>query len=107
MIIHSISSDIILGTEIWLSDDINDTDLALPSSFVIFRKNRTVSRGSGVFIAVYRLPDCRPDFTDLFNEALELVTNRFPDCLLIIGGDFNYPAIDWPTITVSSQSKQA
>lgn len=55
----------------------------------------------------YRPPDCRPDFTDLFNEALDLVTNRFPDCLLIIGGDFNYPAIDWSTTSVNSQSNQA
>lgn len=140
-IIHATSSDIILGTETWLSHDICSDDLTLPSSFVIFRKDRTSSRGGGVLIAVkqayqpsiiavdsplealwisvkfghsrcvlgvcYRPPDSRPEFTDLFNEAVELVTNRFPSCLLIIGGDFNYPAIDWSTSSVSTQINRA
>ncbi|KAH6933105.1 hypothetical protein HPB50_012149 [Hyalomma asiaticum] len=123
-IIHSTSSYIILSTETWLSDDINSSDLAFPLSSVIFRKDRTVSGGGGVLIAVkefyepsiiaidsplealwvslkfghlrcvlgvcYRPPDRRTDFAGLFNEALELVTNRFRDCLLLIGGDSNY-----------------
>lgn len=133
-LILACDADIIIGTETWLTEHIADNELSLPKSFVVFRKDRKVSRGGGVIIAVkkefqpslipinsplemvwivtrhchvhcvigscYRPPDSQPDFVDLFNDAIEQVTNKFPNAILVLAGDFNYPAIDWLTPSV-------
>lgn len=45
-------ADFVLGTETCISSDISDYEWSLANHFVIFRKDRTVSRGIGVMIAV-------------------------------------------------------
>lgn len=128
---HACSADIILGTETWLREDIRNCELSLPDYFTVFRKDRTLSRGGGVLIAVrnsyqpslvtidttlellcvktqfegctcvigvcYRPPDSKPDFVDRLTHVLELIFNKFPQCVLLLGGDFNYPSINWVT----------
>lgn len=134
--IHTCSADIIIGTETWLSPDIADSELALSTSFALFRKDRISTRGGGVLVAIkhefqpsaisidsplelvwvnaclgsvtcligacYRPPDCSPDFVELLSESLELITLKFPNSVIFLAGDFNYPAIDWPTLSVNS-----
>lgn len=46
------STDIIIGTETWLSDDTPDSHLSFHPEYNIFRKDRKTSRGGGVLIAV-------------------------------------------------------
>lgn len=138
---HACSTDILIGTETWLSVDIADSELMFPPNFVLFRRDRVGSRGGGVLIAVkqqfqpslveiespleliwisvrfchvhciigvcYRPPDSRSDFIDVFSDATEQVMKKFPRCFLIIAGDFNYPGIDWKTLSITAQSNRA
>lgn len=69
-IIHTCSADIIIGTETWLSDEIANKDLALPSTFALFSKDRSCSRGGGVLIAVKE--EYRPSLIDV-DSPLEMV----------------------------------
>lgn len=132
-IMHTCSAEIIIGTETWLSEDVTSSELSLPSSLVIFRKDRTGSRGGGVVVAInelyhpspisvdspleivwaschighvacvigacYRPPDSNSEFPELLGDAIEQVTQKFPNSLLFLGGDFNYPEIDWSTLS--------
>ena len=43
--------DVIIGTESWLSTDINDTEI-FPQDYVVYRKDRSERLGGGVFIAI-------------------------------------------------------
>lgn len=56
--------------------------------------------------ACYRPPDSRADFVDFLNEAIGVIINKFPSSVLIIGGDFNYPGIDWSTYFVTMQNNR-
>lgn len=137
---HTCSADIIIGTQTWLSDEIPNKHLTLPSNFEIFRKDRCGSRRGGVAIAVkeeyrpsqididspleiiwvsihightpcvlgacYRPPDGPADFVDSLNDTIGTILHEFPSSLLVIGGDFNYPGIDWPTNSVTAQNNR-
>lgn len=134
------SAEIILGTETWLTDSIEDKELTFSNSFTIFRKDRSASRGGGVMIAVkrdylatvfnldtplellwvkmqlsgttyvvgvcYRPPQSNPDFVDLLHDSLEKICDQFPQCIIILAGDFNYPDIDWETSPPSAQQNR-
>lgn len=64
-----------------------------PTSFVI-----------GVF---YRPPDMTCTFASEFRRVLDDVVIRFPSSVLIIFGDFNFPSIDWSTLTVVCKDTEA
>lgn len=51
----------------------------------------------GVF---YRPPEANTDFSSEFTRVLTLLCSRFPNSLLIIFGDFNFPSICWSTLSV-------
>lgn len=136
--LYTCSADILIGTETWLSADISNSELNFPAQFTVFRKDRSISKGGGVIIAVkqefqpsdiaydssieaiwvtaqsahttviigacYRPPDSGPEFVDLLNDSLEYVHAHYPNSVLILGGDFNYPGIDWASSSVSSNS---
>lgn len=137
-LLYTCSVDILIGTETWLSDDMSNSELDFPAQFAVFRKDRSVSRGGGVILAVkhefqpsviaydtsieviwvtaqsanisliigacYRPPDSGPEFVDLLNDSLEYVFTHYPNSILILGGDFNYPGIDWSSSSVISNS---
>lgn len=50
--IHTCSADIVIGTETWLSDNIDNSELAFSRKFPIFRKERVNSRGGAVVMAL-------------------------------------------------------
>lgn len=52
----------------------------------------------------YRPPDSRPEFVELLNDSLQHVLNKYSNAVVILGGDFNYPGIDWSASTVSCTS---
>lgn len=58
----------------------------------------------GVF---YRPPDMNASFESEFHRVVVEVCTRFPNAVLIIFGDFNYPNIEWSTLSVSSTDTQA
>jgi len=51
--------------------------------------------------SVYRPPDEGPDYIELLWKPLEVLHCRHPHKppLIIIGGDLNYPLINWSTLT--------
>lgn len=69
-IINTCSADIIIGTETWLSADVENSELSLPNDFAIFRKDRNESRGGGVLIAIRS--DYQPALVSL-DTPLELI----------------------------------
>lgn len=49
--------------------------------------------------ACYRPPAADPKFTDNLRQSLEMATHSFPsDCVYLLG-DFNFPQIDWLTLS--------
>lgn len=132
-IMHRCSAEIIIGTETWLSEDVTNSELSLPSSLIIFRKDRTGSRGGGMVVVInklhhhspisvdspleivwaschivhvtcvigayYRPSNSNSEFSELLGDAIEQITQKFPNSLFFLGGDFNYPEIDWSTLS--------
>lgn len=58
----------------------------------------------GVF---YRPPDMKEAFSCEFHRILSEVCIRFPKCVLIIFGDFNFPVINWSTLSVAATETEA
>lgn len=56
--------------------------------------------------ACYRPPDSGPEFIDLLSDSLESISNKYPNSVVILGGDFNYPGIDWSASTVGCTSRR-
>lgn len=54
----------------------------------------------------YRPPDSGPEFIEHLSDSLDHVLNKHPNSVAIIGGDFNYPDIDWSSSTVSCASRR-
>lgn len=55
--------------------------------------------------ACYRPPDSCPEFTELLTDSLEHILNKYLNSVVILGGDFNHPGIDWTASTVSCTSR--
>lgn len=63
VVINDLNPDIIMGTESWLNPDIQNSEI-FPPGYTIFRKDRTSTRGGGVFQAIKSdlLASVRPEF---------------------------------------------
>ena len=61
--------DVVIGTESWLSEEINNAEV-FKNDYITFRRDRC-SRGGGVFICVKNYIDCRVLRTD---EVFEMIT---------------------------------
>jgi len=62
---------------------------------------------SPVYIcSVYRPPDKGPDYIELLRQPLAVLHRRHSQKppLMIIGGDLNYPLINWSTLTSSNSA---
>ena len=56
--------------------------------------------------SIYRPPDKGPDYIELLLKPLEALTHRHPHKppFIIIGGDLNYPTVNWKSVTTSDTS---
>jgi len=56
--------------------------------------------------SIYRPPDKGLDYIELLRKPLEALTHRHPHKppFIIIGGDLNYPAVNWKSVTTSDTS---
>ena len=63
-LLYSTNTDIIVGTESWLTPDIKDHEV-FPPDFTVYRRDREIGQGGGVFIAV------RADVVSLREKDLE------------------------------------
>ena len=67
-LIDTYKPDVIIGTESWLSEEINNAEI-FREDFIVFRRDR-YSRGGGVFICVKNYIDCRELWVD---EDFEMI----------------------------------
>ena len=56
-VIHTYDPDIIVGCETWLTNDIFSSEI-FPPNYTVFRKDRTLQHGGGVFLACRDLLTC-------------------------------------------------
>ena len=61
-LIDTYNPDVVVGTESWLSEEINNAEV-FRNDYITFRRDR-FSRGGGVFICVKNYIDCRVLWTD-------------------------------------------
>ena len=66
--IDTYNTDVVIGTESWLSGEINDAEI-FRDNYITFRRDRC-SRCGGVFICVKNYIDCRELWTD---EVFEMI----------------------------------
>ena len=115
-------------TKTWLSDYVSDGEI-LPHGYVLYRKDRP-SRGGGVLVAVteslfssiipfppdleivsvqgndfviscvYVPPDSSLSYVSSLVHFLSDLVSCFSKCTFV--GDFNFPVIDWFTLTSTS-----
>lgn len=64
---------VILGTETWLSRDIDNNALFINKDYTIYRKDRNQSRGGGVLVAI---KNCFSTTPILFDTDIEIVFVR-------------------------------
>jgi hypothetical protein len=136
-----LNSDVVIGTESWLAPDISDSEI-FPLGYRIYRRDRPLRKGGGVFIAVkthlhstvhtlngsdiesvwctirqenkrnihicsfYRPPDAKIDAIYELDTQISNFTSRDNKSVIVIGGDFNLPDINWEAYTVEPSSKK-
>jgi len=67
-LIDTYNPDVVIGTESWLSEEINNAEV-FREDYITFRRDRC-TRGGGVFICVKNYIDCRELWTD---EDFEMI----------------------------------
>jgi hypothetical protein len=67
-LIDTYNPDVVIGTESWLSEEINSAEI-FRDDYITFRRDRN-SRGGGVFICVKNYIDCRELWSDVDFEML-------------------------------------
>ena len=60
--VDTYNPDVVIGTELWLSEEINNAEV-FRDDYTTFRRDRS-TRGGGVFICVKNFIDCRELWTD-------------------------------------------
>lgn len=60
-----------------------------------------------VIAAFYRPPDMTATFSGEFHRILSDLYVRFPNSIFLVFGDFNFPNIDWPNLTVNPSDQEA
>jgi len=85
--------DIIIITETWLSDNVNNAELGLCPHYTIFRCDVT-TRGGGVLIAVKNQFSCRrlPILENSVEQLFIQISEK--SLFLVIGADYIPPASD-------------
>lgn len=136
-LIDSCSASLIAVTQTWLTDDIFLTHASynifrcdranrrgggvllaikselscLPIMITTFLECVWVLlKGSSADILIgvfYRAPDMGSGFAEEFFRILSEVCNRFSNCSLLIFGDFNYPHINWTTLSVAANERES
>jgi hypothetical protein len=92
-LIDTYNPDVVIGTESWLSEEINNAEV-FREDYITFRRDRG-PRGGGVLICVKNYIDCRELWTD---EDFEMITvevkGRYPKFTWEIVGTYRAPNED-------------
>jgi len=96
-LIDTYNPDVVIGTESWLSEEINNAEI-FRDDYITFRRDRC-SRGGGVFICVKNYIDCRELWTDEDFEMVAVeVKGRNPKCTWEVVGIYRAPNEDMRVI---------
>ena len=55
---------------------------------------------------MYRPPDSEIDCIDDLSETLQIIGEKVKDPIIVVGGDFNLPHINWRNLTCSNSSRE-
>jgi hypothetical protein len=92
-LIDTYNPDVVIGTESWLSEEINNPEV-FRDDYIIFRRDR-YSRGGGVFIGVKNYIDCRELWADEDFEIIAIeIKGRSPKSTWEIVGIYRAPNED-------------
>lgn len=95
------------GVIIAIRGDYNPSLLIVDTPLELVAITARIGHAQCVIVACYRPPDNRSDFVHLFNTAIEHIFSQYPKCILIVGGDFNYPYIDWSNSSLKENSNRS
>jgi len=96
-LVDTYNPDVVIGTESWLSDEINNAEV-FRDDYITFRRDRS-TRSGGVFICVKNYIDCRELWTDDDFEMIAVVVKgRDPKFTWEIVGIYRAPKEDLPAI---------
>ena len=89
--------DVVIGTESWLSEQINNAEIFM-DDYITFRRDRG-SRGGGVFICIKNYIDCRVLWTNkVFEMIVVEVKSRNPKFTWEVVGVYRAPNEDMRAI---------
>ena len=90
-------SDVVIGTESWLINDIKNAEI-FRGDYMVFRRDRC-SRGGGVFICVKNYIDCRELWADEESEIIAIeIKGKNPKSMWEIIGVYRAPNEDMRAI---------
>jgi len=96
-LIDTYNPDVVMGTESWLSGEINNAKV-FRDDYITFRRDRC-SRGGGVFICIKNYIDCRVLWTDEVFEMIAIeVKGRNPKFAWEVIGIYRAPKEDMRVI---------
>jgi len=96
-LIDTYKPDVVIGTESWLSEEINNAEI-FGDDYITFRRDRC-SRGGGVFICVKNYIDCSVLWTDEVFEMIAVeVKDRNPKFAWEVVGVYRAPNEDMRVI---------
>lgn len=91
--IDTYNPDVVIGTESWLSEEINNAEV-FRDDYITFRRDRS-SRGGGVFICVKNYIDCRELWADEDFEMIAVeIKGRNPKTTWEVVGIYRAPNED-------------
>ena len=89
------------GVFIAVRTDIPSCDVNIASSLeIIWVQLHTISSSDVILGCFYRPPHLPPSILDNLRDSLQYIRSQFPGAKIILGGDFNFPGIDWSTGTL-------
>lgn len=92
-LVELVGADIIVGTESWLREEISSNEV-FPKGYIIYRRDRQIGRGGGVFIAVREALPSSLNFVDPQEEILG-VNVKFGRVSRVVVGLYRSPSQDF------------
>lgn len=90
---------------------VNKVLTAVPIEVTSYLESVWVQLSCGPTVAIigviYRPPDMNSSFASQFSNLLSDLTCRFPNSSLLLLGDFNFPAINWSSLTAPANDPEA
>lgn len=91
------------GVIVAIRNNVSSSVISLNSTLEILWVTIKLEFQTCVVGVCYRPPNSPADFVEGLTEVIDEIQCRFPNCPLILAGDFNYPGIDWGACVVPDE----